>query len=114
MSDTPGPLEKFFEQYSYAYTYDSTQSATSEFHHLCTAMSWKRDDPDQKAAYEEFRDALVMEFNKNYGTDANDLTSWQTLCAAVRIDPIPEEGRTDTKLFQIFFVWFSANMNVLA
>lgn len=30
------------------------------------------------------------------------------------IDPIPPEKRTDTKLFQMFFVWFSANMNVLA
>ncbi|TCD62689.1 hypothetical protein EIP91_006548 [Steccherinum ochraceum] len=33
---------------------------------------------------------------------------------SLRIDPIPAEGRTDPKLFQIFFVWFSANMNVLA
>ena len=31
-----------------------------------------------------------------------------------RIDPIPPEARTDTKLFQMFFVWFSANINVLA
>lgn len=31
-----------------------------------------------------------------------------------RIDPIPPENRTDTKMFQMFFVWFSANMNVLA
>ncbi|KAK7684938.1 hypothetical protein QCA50_011773 [Cerrena zonata] len=30
------------------------------------------------------------------------------------IDPIPPENRTDTKMFQMFFVWFSANMNVLA
>ncbi|THH30554.1 hypothetical protein EUX98_g3626 [Antrodiella citrinella] len=30
------------------------------------------------------------------------------------VDPIPAEDRTDPKLFQIFFVWFSANMNVLA
>ncbi|KAI0694516.1 cytosine-purine permease [Cytidiella melzeri] len=29
------------------------------------------------------------------------------------IDPIPPQLRTDTKLFQMFFVWFSANMNVL-
>ncbi|CCM05632.1 uncharacterized protein FIBRA_07861 [Fibroporia radiculosa] len=29
------------------------------------------------------------------------------------IVPIPEEGRTDPRLYQIFFVWFSANANVL-
>ncbi|RDX54764.1 purine-cytosine permease [Lentinus brumalis] len=30
------------------------------------------------------------------------------------IDPILPEDRTDTKLYQMFFVWFSANFNVLA
>ncbi|RXW17794.1 hypothetical protein EST38_g8055 [Candolleomyces aberdarensis] len=85
-----GPLENFFENYSYTFSYDSTESATSEFHRLCRVMSWERDDPEQKEAYEEFRDALVMEFNENFGTDANDLTSWQALCAAVRIDHIPD------------------------
>ncbi|KAM5532151.1 hypothetical protein V8D89_014176 [Ganoderma adspersum] len=30
------------------------------------------------------------------------------------VDPIFPEDRKDTKLFQIFFVWFSANMNILA
>ena len=30
-----------------------------------------------------------------------------------RIEPIPEESRTDPKMFQMFFTWFSANMNVL-
>lgn len=31
-----------------------------------------------------------------------------------RIDPIPPAERTDTKLYQMFFVWFSVNMNVLS
>ncbi|KAI0056606.1 purine-cytosine permease [Artomyces pyxidatus] len=30
------------------------------------------------------------------------------------IAPIPLEGRTDKRLYQLFFVWFSANFNVLA
>ncbi|KAJ8502259.1 hypothetical protein ONZ51_g125 [Trametes cubensis] len=30
------------------------------------------------------------------------------------IDPILPEDRTDTKLYQMFFVWFSANLNILA
>ncbi|OCH88374.1 cytosine-purine permease [Obba rivulosa] len=30
------------------------------------------------------------------------------------IDPIPPEQRTDTRLYQMFFVWFSANFNVLS
>ncbi|KAI0080384.1 hypothetical protein K474DRAFT_1589852 [Panus rudis PR-1116 ss-1] len=30
-----------------------------------------------------------------------------------RITPIPEERRTDPRLYQMFFVWFSANINIL-
>ncbi|KAH8115995.1 cytosine-purine permease [Phellopilus nigrolimitatus] len=30
------------------------------------------------------------------------------------IEPIPAERRTDTRLYEMFFVWFSANLNVLA
>ncbi|KAJ2925073.1 hypothetical protein H1R20_g12026, partial [Candolleomyces eurysporus] len=83
------PLEKFFKKYSRSFTYDYTEPATSEFQRLCEAVRWYPNSPKQQAAYEEFRDALVMEFNKNYGTNANDLKSWQKLCAAVRMDPIP-------------------------
>lgn len=28
------------------------------------------------------------------------------------IDPVPPAERTDNKLYQIFFVWFSVNMNI--
>ena len=30
-----------------------------------------------------------------------------------RITPVPDEQRTDRRLYQFFFVWFSANMNIL-
>ncbi len=30
-----------------------------------------------------------------------------------RISPIPEDQRTDKRLYQFFFVWFSANANIL-
>ncbi|CCM01207.1 uncharacterized protein FIBRA_03255 [Fibroporia radiculosa] len=30
------------------------------------------------------------------------------------IQPIPQEERTDTRLYQMFFVWFSCNLNVLS
>jgi purine-cytosine permease-like protein len=29
------------------------------------------------------------------------------------IAPIPPEERIDTRLYEMFFVWFSANMNIL-
>ena len=30
-----------------------------------------------------------------------------------RITPVPDEMRTDKRLYQFFFVWFSANANIL-
>ena len=30
------------------------------------------------------------------------------------ITPIPPEDRTDTRLYQMFFIWCSANLNILA
>ncbi|GBE87392.1 hypothetical protein SCP_1100670 [Sparassis crispa] len=30
------------------------------------------------------------------------------------IDPIPSAERSDTRLYQMFFVWFSANINILS
>ncbi|KAI0777208.1 cytosine-purine permease [Trametes elegans] len=44
----------------------------------------------------------VTEFLTRWGIETNG------------IDPIPPEERTDTKLYQMFFVWFSANINILA
>jgi len=29
------------------------------------------------------------------------------------IDPVPPAERTDPRLYQLFFVWFAANMNIL-
>ncbi|RXW19645.1 hypothetical protein EST38_g6204 [Candolleomyces aberdarensis] len=53
-------------------------------------MRWKPDSRMRKEASKKFQDALIMEFNKHYGTDAKNLKSWQTLCAAVNVDPIPD------------------------
>jgi hypothetical protein len=35
-------------------------------------------------------EALVLEFNSWYGTDNGNLRSWQNLCKAIRIYPLPE------------------------
>ena len=34
-------------------------------------------------------------------------------CFYYRITPVPSEERTDTRLYQIFFVWFAVNANIL-
>ena len=66
-------------------------SASWEFYRLCDESGWDREDPDRKAAHQDFKAALVQQFNAVYGTDVNDIGAWQNLCHVVRIDPVPED-----------------------
>ena len=43
--------------------------------------SW--DEEDREEAREGFKNALVREFNKMYGTDVNDIGSWEGLRCAL-------------------------------
>ncbi|KAF8798626.1 hypothetical protein BYT27DRAFT_7183660 [Phlegmacium glaucopus] len=83
-----GPLEKFFSQYS-TFAYNPNASATSEFNRM---RNWLRRDGDPFAeeAYEAFRDAITKQFNSIYGTDVNNLESWQLLCDKLQVSPIPD------------------------
>jgi hypothetical protein len=49
------------------------------------------DKGDRKEARKRFKDAGVLEFNKIYGTDVNDVGSWQGLCRVVGIAPVPDK-----------------------
>ncbi|RXW19646.1 hypothetical protein EST38_g6205 [Candolleomyces aberdarensis] len=86
----PGPLKSFFERYP-SFDYNAFEPSTSEFRRLAKLMGWRRDDPEQKAAYEAFTDALANQFNSNYGSDAENLESWQKLCDNLGIYPIPDD-----------------------
>ncbi|KAF5341039.1 hypothetical protein D9611_005935 [Ephemerocybe angulata] len=86
----PSPIAAFFETYPNFHN-DRTASAGSEYKRLCRFMGWTRDDPEEQAAYADFKDALVMQFNVHYGTDAEDVRPWQALCEAIGITPVPRE-----------------------
>lgn len=82
------PLAVFFSQYP-KFKYDPRESAPLEFDRLCTAerMSvgqWKR-----HKVYMDFHHALTLQFNANYGTDADSLRSWKLLCVHIGISPLP-------------------------
>ena len=47
-------------------------------------------------------------------TKLSQTTKLNTRDATGRIDPILPSDRTDDRLYQLFFVWFTSNMNVLA
>ena len=47
-------------------------------------------DEERDDAREDFRRAMVLDFNETFGVDVNNLTSWQKLCSILRVDPIPD------------------------
>jgi hypothetical protein len=50
-------------------------------------MRW--DHKEHNEADDLLKSALINDFNRIYGVDANSLIGWQALCQAVRVDPIP-------------------------
>jgi hypothetical protein len=54
---------------------------------MCYFFEWDRDDAED--AREDFKAAMVKQFNDIYGTDPDNLESWQKLCHVLNIEPIP-------------------------
>ena len=46
---------------------------------------------ERKAASEEFKVVMSQEFNVMYGTEVDDITSWQVMCGVLGINPIPQD-----------------------
>jgi len=88
-NDYEGPLAVFFAQYT-IFEYNPDGSATDEFYRLCDLCGWDKEDQQKQVAKQGFQDALIMQFNDSYGTDVDDLTKWQALCAKLGMDPVPE------------------------
>ncbi|TEB28863.1 hypothetical protein FA13DRAFT_1735374 [Coprinellus micaceus] len=84
----PSPLETFFAQYAPQFQYDPLQAATEEFRRLVEVRGWG--GRRMHMARDQFKDALVQQFNASFGRDENSLTGWQALCEVIGIEPIPE------------------------
>lgn len=87
MSRRPGPLAAFFDQYA-GFHYNRSKSASSEFRRLCNVNVWDRYERDD--AREEYKEALIHQFNLSYGTDVDALESWKLLCKYIGMDPLPD------------------------
>jgi hypothetical protein len=57
-----------------------------EYQRLRRQQGWKRSDMAGDLAWQNFRSALVLEFNARFGTEPRDLLAWQTLCVIVGIE----------------------------
>ncbi|KAI9773210.1 MAG: hypothetical protein M1839_002218 [Geoglossum umbratile] len=86
-------IDEFFSAYP-DFDYDHSASFTQEFYRMCDFFEWDREDDGRKDAREEFRTAMVQEFNSLYGKDVDDISAWQELCQVVHIFPVPDDIET--------------------
>ncbi len=78
------PIERFFGGYT-EFQYDETNPIAEEYQRLRRSYGWKRGDIEGEVAWSGYRLALVKEFNRLFGTDAQDLLAWQSLCIFVGV-----------------------------
>lgn len=58
---------------------------------MCDTFDWNREDPERQQAHDDFKIALVQQFNTLYGTEVEDIHAWRGLCLALEIFPLPED-----------------------
>ncbi|KAG8769068.1 hypothetical protein FRC12_005190 [Ceratobasidium sp. 428] len=88
-SSTHTHFVAFFAQFQ-NFNYDPSKSVAGQFKRLKKTTQWQK-GINRKEALVGYKLALVLQFNDTYGTDQNDLASWQNLCRALGIEDIPDE-----------------------
>ena len=86
-------IEDFFDKYP-QFDYQRDQPSSQEFYRMCDFFEWERDDEERKQAHEDFKTALVHQFNGIYGVGLHDMEPWRRLYRALDLDPLPDEVRT--------------------
>lgn len=56
---------------------------------MCDDFEWDNDDYDMREARRKLKSAMVQEFSNLYGTDEEDLNSWQKLCHILTLYQCP-------------------------
>jgi hypothetical protein len=83
-------IDRFFARYP-TFEYDSAKPIWTEFYRMCEFFKWDQNDIEMKDAKQEFKTAMVKQFNDIYGTDPNNLKSWQKLCRVLNMEPVPTD-----------------------
>ncbi|KAJ1309447.1 hypothetical protein OPQ81_006223 [Rhizoctonia solani] len=95
-------LLAFFAMFP-GFVYNPTQPALSELMRMKAQFGWET-QVFRAGTLKLFRRALVLQFNLTYGTDQNDLASWQNLCRAMRVINIPDNLAACKKLVESIYV----------
>jgi hypothetical protein len=75
-----------------------------QFYRMCDEFGWNKGDPEKKEARDLLSDAITRQFNDIYGTDEDDIGSWQNLCRVLRISIIPEDLEGCKRVRQIHLI----------
>ncbi|OAL23579.1 hypothetical protein AYO20_10975 [Fonsecaea nubica] len=78
----------FFAEYP-DFDYDESAEIWREFYRMCDEFGWDKRQDEKEEAMENFKSAMVQQFNDLYGTDRDDLNAWQSLCHVLNIVPMP-------------------------
>lgn len=81
------PLNIFFQSFN-GFVYDPTLPPSESYSSLQMFYGWHRGEDESDRAWQDFQEALQQEFKLWFGSE-DDLAAWQSLCRAVRIEPIP-------------------------
>jgi hypothetical protein len=84
-------LTDFFCLYP-KFEYDPSRPTSKQFRQLGKMYKEDRDGGkiDPHKMYEGYNRALGLAFAHYYGSDVDDLGTWQRLCRAVEISPVPD------------------------
>ncbi|KZP03919.1 hypothetical protein FIBSPDRAFT_844491 [Athelia psychrophila] len=88
-SPSAARIQQFFGEYP-SFNYSRSSPIMSEFWRMCQHFNWDKEDEDREEAHKAFKDALTQQFNDYYGTDVDNIASWQKLCRRLGVEPIPE------------------------
>ncbi|KAK0260728.1 hypothetical protein LTR91_025554 [Friedmanniomyces endolithicus] len=88
-------IDQFFAEYP-SFDYDRTQSSPREFYRMCNQFRWDRRPngsypPAREEAWQKFRGVLVIQFNRSFGVDADDIATWEGICKFLKLSPIPPD-----------------------
>lgn len=86
-------IDQFFADYP-DFDYDRTKSSPREFYRMCDFFDWGKNSRDEYPAerlqaQEDFRRAMVENFNDHFGTDVDDQQAWEHMCVVLGIEPLP-------------------------
>lgn len=87
-------IDQFFADYP-DFDYDRTESSPREFYRMCDFFDWGKNSRDEYPAerlqaQDDFRRAMVENFNDHFGTDVDDQQAWEHMCVVLGIEPLPQ------------------------